>query len=97
VWHKESLWTQGLIKVPELSSSIDVWWQQELAGSPKKMRRTKAAIMMYTAWNIWKERNRSIFEHTRADAVQILQEIMAEISVRKLACGGPEFSVVSRC
>jgi hypothetical protein len=81
--------------VPESSSSVDVWWQQKLAGLQKKMRRTKAAIMMYAAWNIWKERNRRIFEHTRADAVQILQEIKAEISVRKLACGGPEFSVVS--
>ena len=68
------------------------WWENELAGLPKKQRRVKAALLMYTAWNLWKERNRRIFEHVNSDAVRVMQEIKAEVAVRWLACGRPELT-----
>jgi hypothetical protein len=37
------------------------WWERELAKLPNKIRKLKAAMMIYTAWNIWKERNRRVF------------------------------------
>jgi len=78
-----------LVKIPDMGSSVATWWQQELTGLPKKLRRTKAALLMYTAWNLWKERNQRIFEHNRAIATRVFQEIKAEILIRKLAVGGP--------
>ncbi|OEL27407.1 hypothetical protein BAE44_0011577, partial [Dichanthelium oligosanthes] len=71
------------------------WWQKELAELPRKTRRTKAALLMYSAWNIWKERNRRIFEHRHLTAVQVEQEIKTEIMTSKMACGSPELPVVS--
>ncbi|KAG2575983.1 hypothetical protein PVAP13_7KG358201 [Panicum virgatum] len=52
---------------------MEDWGKMELANLPKQVRRTKAAILTYTAWNICKARNR---------------EIKAEITLRRLACGG---------
>ena len=61
VWQKMQIWTQQLVQMPIGYSEIIDWWQKELEQLPKKTRRTKAAFMMYGAWNIWKERNRRIF------------------------------------
>ena len=92
VWHKMSQWTLGFITMPSTDVLVADWWQNELAGLPKKQRRVKAALLMYTAWNLWKERNRRIFEHVNSDAVRVMQEIKAEVAVRWLACGGPELT-----
>jgi len=69
--------------------------QEELAKLPKKIRKLKAAMMIYTSWNIWKERNRRVFNQQIGSPVMVLQEIKREINDRKLACGGPELSFVS--
>lgn len=78
------------MKVPEQQEDVEQWWNQELENLSKKTRRAKAAFLMYTAWNLWKERNRRIFEDCRADEVQLEFDIKSEIMLRKLACGGPE-------
>jgi len=41
---------------------MEDWWKMELANLPKQVRRTKAAILTYTAWNICKARNRKKHE-----------------------------------
>ena len=69
--------------------------QEELAKLPKKIRKLKAAMMIYTSWNIWKERNRRVFNQQIGSPVMVLQEIKREINDRKLACGGLELSFVS--
>jgi len=66
--------------------------KKELAHLPKKTRRIKAAFMMYGAWNIWKERNRWIFEHKERSPADVMHEIKTEVQARRLACGGPELS-----
>ena len=48
--------------------------------------------MMYGAWNIWKERNRRIFENVQGTPADVLQEIKMEMEARRLACGRPELS-----
>jgi len=44
---------------------MEDWWKMELANLPKQVRRTKAAILTYTAWNICKARNRWVFYSLR--------------------------------
>jgi hypothetical protein len=46
------------VKVPDADElEVEVWWSSGLNPLPKKQRRSTASILMYTAWNIWKERN----------------------------------------
>ena len=62
VWIRVRTWWGDLIAVPEPNSDMEKWWNSELTGLRKKnTRRVKAALMTYTAGNIWKERNRRIF------------------------------------
>ena len=85
-------WTQQLVRPPESGSEVVDWWQKELAHLPKKTRKTKAAMMMYGAWNIWKERNRRVFEQTQKTPAEVLHEIKLEVNTKRLACSGPELS-----
>ncbi|PVH37097.1 hypothetical protein PAHAL_6G245400 [Panicum hallii] len=90
VWEKMEDWTRELVHPPQGGFEIIDWCQKELAQLPKKTRRTKAAFMMYGAWNIWKERNLRIFENKQGTPADVLHEIKMEVEARRLACGGPE-------
>lgn len=52
---------------PAADLSLEDWWNTSLAGLSKENRRSKAAILIYTAWNIWKARNRQVFDHLFAN------------------------------
>jgi len=49
----------------------------------KENRRSKAATLIYTAWNIWKARNRQVFDHLLMTPPQVLLEIKKEIALGK--------------
>jgi hypothetical protein len=44
-------------------------------------------LLIYAVWNLWKERNRRIFDHRSASPSAVLTLIKEEISLRRLACG----------
>ena len=50
------------MQVPEPGLQIEDWWKSSLRNLPKDERRVAAALLVYMAWNLWKERNRGIFE-----------------------------------
>ena len=89
IWELVHTWTNGLIKKPEMNMTIEEWWTQEVQVPTKAQRRTWAAINMYTVWNIWKKRNRRIFEAKEADQVTVLHLIKEEVDLRFRACGTP--------
>jgi hypothetical protein len=66
---------------------------KELSQLPKKVRRLKAALMIYGAWNIWKARNKCAFEQRSSTPAQVVHDIKEEASCRTLACGSPELSL----
>jgi hypothetical protein len=41
---------------------MEIWWNLGVAAAPAKEKQQRAAIMIYTAWNVWKEMDRRIFE-----------------------------------
>ncbi|PVH64829.1 hypothetical protein PAHAL_2G364300 [Panicum hallii] len=88
-------WAQSLIKKPVQGLEIMDWCEKELAHLSKKARRLKAALMIYVAWNIWKARNKRIFEQRTMSPGNMLQEIKAEMQCRFMACGNLEFSSFS--
>jgi mannosylglycoprotein endo-beta-mannosidase len=69
VWHRVSTWSQGLVTLPEAQRGLEDWWQGALGCLPKHVRRLKAAILIYTTWNLWKQRNRRTFENKEASVL----------------------------
>jgi hypothetical protein len=56
-----------------------------LARTSHRDQRQVAAVLIYIAWNLYKERNRRIFE--RISLTRVLQLIKEEMKLRKDACG----------
>lgn len=87
LWHLVSGWTNGRVQVPSRSADLEGWWNAAVSGKPKAEARTIAAMLIYTAWNLWKERNRRVFEGASQSPEGILAMIKEEVQVRRAACG----------
>lgn len=48
--------------IAEQASSIGGWWNDLTKKATFKERKWEITVAMYIVWNIWKERNRRIFE-----------------------------------
>jgi hypothetical protein len=57
VWLLVSHWVQGLVTMPPPDITIEEWWNASLQGRSKEEKRWVSFLLMYTAWNLWKERN----------------------------------------
>lgn len=68
---------------------IEEWWNRSLAKLNGKQRQSIAAIMMYTTWHIWKERNRGVFDNKSLRPDQVLGLIQDDINTRRQACANP--------
>jgi hypothetical protein len=36
--------------------TLKIWWEKSLQGRSADQQKTTTTILMYSAWNIWKER-----------------------------------------
>jgi hypothetical protein len=94
VWSLVSAWAQGHIKQPRQEMGMEERWNSSLQGLPKKSKQSMATLLIYTAWNIWKERNWRVFDGKAALPPRILALIKEEVQLRSLACGDHEVLVV---
>jgi hypothetical protein len=49
---------------------------------------------LYTPWNVWKERNRRVFDRITASPRRVLALIKEEMQLRAFACSREETPVV---
>ncbi|KAF8722799.1 hypothetical protein HU200_021924 [Digitaria exilis] len=74
---------------------IEEWWNSSMARLPDSIKRRKAAILIYTTWNLWKEHNRRVFDGKSATPQRVLALIKEEMSLRATACDAVEPPIVS--
>ena len=93
VWQQVEDWSgeQGL-KQNQHSSRIKNWWthlntaQGHTAGANPK----RAQIVVYTAWNLWKERCRRVFDNKAMDVQHLLDSIKDDIQSLQFAREDPD-------
>ncbi|KAF8728090.1 hypothetical protein HU200_018669 [Digitaria exilis] len=70
--------------------SMEEWWNSSLERCDRNMKKKVASLMIYTACNIWRERNRRIFEAKSAMPMRVVTMIKDEARLCYQACGGEE-------
>jgi hypothetical protein len=99
VWLLVTNWTAGTIQLPANPEEIEYWWKRSPELLPQVQKRSVAAIQMYIASNLWKKRNRRIFEQKTLQPLQVFQLIKEEVNLRRVACapqGGFSYNHESR-
>lgn len=91
IWVLVSIWSGGTICMPAIDEDeMEIWWTRSLEPFSKKQRRSVTAYLIMTTWNIWKERNRRVFEGTSLRLTQVFDLIQEEVMMHQRACGTPE-------
>jgi hypothetical protein len=61
------------------------WWHETSIATPKPSRHELNGVIIYIMWNIWKERNRRIFEHSSLNADEVAFYTVEDINQRRSA------------
>jgi hypothetical protein len=80
IWNLTAEWTaQPTLQQQEWqpSDSVAQWWSNT-ATTPSIPRKTMASIVMLVTWELWKERNRSVFRHDETSATALMSIIKQE-------------------
>ena len=86
VWWLIHIWIEGLVAIPEPGLTLQNWWNFAIQEAGPQDRNKVAAILIYTAWNVWNERNRRIFTGISISPTRLLDMIQSEMEVRRRAC-----------
>jgi len=66
-------------------TDIRSWWEEVTTKVPRSERRRLNGALIYTFWNVWKERNRRIFDNKIQTVLQVASKIKDDIEQRKRA------------
>jgi len=80
--------TQATELGSEKRVQVEEWWNSSLQASSIENRSKVAAILLYTVWNVWNERNRRIFQGISQPPIRVLSLIKEEMKIRQQACEG---------
>jgi hypothetical protein len=77
-----------------MDSTLKAWWEAERQLVHKKDRRGFDALVMLTAWMLWKQRNARVFNNVRqqCNVQQLVVRIKEEFALWKMVRrgdGGP--------
>jgi len=61
------------------------WWEEVQSKITKDNRKRFNGLVIYTVWNIWKERNRRIFTNTHEMAMRVASRTKEDILQKKMA------------
>jgi hypothetical protein len=70
---------------PSNFDSISEWWESAASHISRDRSREFNGSVIYTMWNIWKERNRRIFEHNSLSVRQMAGKIKESLSLFRSA------------
>jgi hypothetical protein len=79
--HFNDLHLQPLSDPPHIST----WWEEAARRVPRAERRRFNGVVIYTFWNLWKERNRRIFNNITESTFLVAVRIKDDIEQRKRA------------
>jgi hypothetical protein len=60
-----------LLALLDVSTTISTWWEETACKIPKDKRRSFNSMAVYIMWNIWKHRNRRIFDSMSQTVQQV--------------------------
>jgi hypothetical protein len=86
VWSKVLSWENFDVQLPQQEPQcLANWWEDVASMIAKQERRTFNRALIYIVWNIWKERNRRIFENEHQTAEQVAYLAKEDIVQRRKA------------
>ena len=55
-------------------ASLEDWWNDNTTTPVGEEQRKFGLVLMYVLWNIWKERNRRIFQNAALDVLDVASQ-----------------------
>ena len=85
VWDQVLSWENFRVHLPQQDPTGMAKWWEEASKVPKQERKRFNGILIYIVWNLWKERNRTIFENAHMTAQQVTSLAKEDIMQRHKA------------
>jgi len=65
--------------------NIKEWWRQITKTQGQVDHEQRARLITYTAWNLWKERCRRVFDNKACTTQEIIQQIANDVNMLQMA------------
>ena len=68
-----------------IMTNIREWWAKIIKTQGQGNEEQRASLITYTAWNLWKERCRRVFDNKARTTQELLRDINNDIQMHRLA------------
>jgi hypothetical protein len=85
VWHGLSFTYSDAADIATRSNTVSGWWKKIVRLKKSKAKRDQVSAAVYGVWNLWKERNRRIFENISDTPENLLYQIRDGLANLKAA------------